>query len=75
MQLNNSRPTESLEWLSETVARGESIYGRLSREHRERRAAAEARRLRVRRALLLLNLIGWPLAALATVALTQLLFP
>jgi hypothetical protein len=78
MQLNNSshtRPADSLDWLADTVARGESIIGRLIREHREREAAAkavaEARRTRIRRALIIVNLVGWPAVALAAVELTQ----
>jgi hypothetical protein len=49
----------------------ESIVGYIIRKRDAEREARAIRIARRNRILLLINLTGWPLAALATVALTQ----
>lgn len=69
MQLNNSRPFDSLDWLADTAARGESIIACIIRERNEARAAAKARKAR---AIRIAFTLGLPVALLAGIGLGEL---
>jgi hypothetical protein len=70
MQLNNSRS------IVEEVMPGwngnESIVAYVIRQRREREAKATARRARIRRWLIVGNLITWPLAGLVAIKCVEL---